>query len=579
MDRVLDSFTVGTIKDIVDNLTGFNLQWAQVSTIQEPVAKKNNLAAHIFRHLKDPAHQKHYPVLLTTLRILSRDKNGLDELFTADRIEILMHLSRLVGEQENLTYNSENFDARVVVESLKCLCNLVYNSPAVRHICCNNSCIDGIMLRLKMYKDPQLPTEVKYFDLRILFLITALCPETRPKIRDKYHGLIYLMEAVDLILKEAEEPGQKPSKKSQRKRKKDKAKVTVEVNSHSTDQNSTKKDKDSHSLDNASVDLCCEVLKVLFNLTVTCDRVYLDEVEEAHFLRLVGILHDLLLTETETKEKREEMLNHTINLFTNLPSSCYEELLVPIEEIGRIDNPKYEYEDKNVEAIAVLLEFLDKRLEKPLKPYKGLQELLSPVLTCLSNMARTNRIIRKYLRSQILPPLRDVKNKPEEGETLRNKLVRLMTNPNTDVKEMVADFLFILCKESVQRLIKYTGYGNAAGLLANRGLMLGGRGKGSYSSESEDSDTEEYLKVKEKINPVTGYYQPDRPNPMEGMSQEEKEYEAMKLINVVQQLHRTGIVQPCRIGEDGKPHPVEHILELAQGNLEKLEIESKEDSD
>lgn len=113
-------------------------------------------------------------------------------------------------------------------------------------------------------------------------------------------------------------------------------------------------------------------------------------------------------------------------------------------------------------------------------------------------MARTNRIIRKYLRSQILPPLRDVKNRPEEGETLRNKLVRLMTNPNTDVKEMVADFLFILCKESVQRLIKYTGYGNAAGLLANRGLMLGGRGKGSYSSESEDSDTEEYLKVKEK---------------------------------------------------------------------------------
>lgn len=27
-------------------------------------------------------------------------------------------------------------------------------------------------------------------------------------------------------------------------------------------------------------------------------------------------------------------------------------------------------------------------------------------------------------------------------------------------------------------------------------------------------------------------------------------------------LFRQGIVQPCRIGEDGRPEPVEHILEL-----------------
>lgn len=113
-------------------------------------------------------------------------------------------------------------------------------------------------------------------------------------------------------------------------------------------------------------------------------------------------------------------------------------------------------------------------------------------------MARANRIIRKYLRMQILPPLKDVKHRPEEGIAIRNRLVKLMTNPNTDVKEMVADFLFFLCKENVQRLIKYTGYGNAAGLLANRGLMHGGRGRSNYSSESEDSDTEEYLKAKEK---------------------------------------------------------------------------------
>lgn len=56
---------------------------------------------------------------------------------------------------------------------------------------------------------------------------------------------------------------------------------------------------------------------------------------------------------------------------------------------------------------------------------------------------------------------------------LRNKLVRLMTHLDTDVKRVAAEFLFVLCSESVPRFIKYTGYGNAAGLLAARGLMAG----------------------------------------------------------------------------------------------------------
>lgn len=50
---------------------------------------------------------------------------------------------------------------------------------------------------------------------------------------------------------------------------------------------------------------------------------------------------------------------------------------------------------------------------------------------------------------------------------------------------------------SAERFVKYTGYGNAAGLLAKRGLMGGGRGA-DYSSESEDSETEEYSRLKDR---------------------------------------------------------------------------------
>jgi hypothetical protein len=216
----------------------------------------------------------------------------------------------------------------------------------------------------------------------------------------------------------------------------------------------------------------------------------------------------------------------------------------------------------NVEAVGVLSEFLDKRLNPPEKPVKAMHESLAPILVCLSEMARANRIIRKYLRSSILPPLDEVLKRPEEGNTLRNKLVKLMTNPNTDVKELVADFLFVLCKENVGRLIKYTGYGNAAGLLANRGLMLGGNARNDYSSESEDSDTEEYLRFKEKINPVIGCYEEPKPNPLEGMSEEQKEYEAMQLVAMMEKLTSSGIVKPCRLDKDGKPIPIEHVAEF-----------------
>jgi len=221
-----------------------------------------------------------------------------------------------------------------------------------------------------------------------------------------------------------------------------------------------------------------------------------------------------------------------------------------------------EYDGKDMSAIISILNFLDDRLNTP---GESASENLTPVLTLLIEMIQVNRTIRKFIRLRVLPPLRDVTKLPEEGNTLRNKLCTLMTSPLHDIKYLSANFLFILCKESVDRLIKYTGYGNAAGLLASRGLMLGGgRPDANYSDESEDSDTEEYEKLKDQINPVTGRYEPPRPSPFEGMSDEQKEHETMKLVNVLDKLARNNLIQPCKIGEDGKPVPVSHVLELQE---------------
>jgi hypothetical protein len=46
---------------------------------------------------------------------------------------------------------------------------------------------------------------------------------------------------------------------------------------------------------------------------------------------------------------------------------------------------------------------------------------------------------------------------------------------------------------------------------------------------------------------------PDVENPLDKMSEEEKELEAEKLANLLSKLNEKGLVKPALIGPDGKP--------------------------
>lgn len=70
-------------------------------------------------------------------------------------------------------------------------------------------------------------------------------------------------------------------------------------------------------------------------------------------------------------------------------------------------------------------------------------------------------------------------------------------------------------------MIKYTGYGNAAGMFANRGLLGGQNTTKTSDSDTSDSETEEYNEYKHGINPVVGCYEAPKSNPLEGMSDEQ----------------------------------------------------------
>lgn len=270
--------------------------------------------------------------------------------------------------------------------------------------------------------------------MKLLFLITALNPNVRTKVRDDYHGLTYLVETLDLIIKE-------------------------HVDGSSVVDN---------QLTDHQVDLLGEILKVLFNITVRSETsVATEEEEEIQFRRLAVVLHDLLLCRATTKEKQIELCSNTVNLLTNVPTACYSELVIPIHLDASERNVAGTsaaannvgvaaantminsncFDGSDVTALNVLLEFLKCRLEN-IQKLAVQQELLSPILTALVKCVRCNSLQRRYIRSQVLPPLRDVKQRPEVGTHLRNYLCKLLTTPATQVRDLTSEFLFVLCKEN-----------------------------------------------------------------------------------------------------------------------------------
>ncbi|XP_064169194.1 synembryn-A isoform X3 [Anguilla rostrata] len=477
---------------------------------------------------------------LETIRILSRDKRSLRPFTTRAAV---LTLSRHAGIAPGDGPAPEVPDLDVTVEALKCLCNVVFSSAAAQAAGAELRLVCGLAERLKQCQERHWSHEVRFFDLRLTFLFTALRVDVRAQLAQELRGVGLLANALDATL------GLRwPN--------------TYEVaragcGGGGGGEEDADGDDDAAALPplgRQETERAMEILKILFNVTFDTNRRKVDEEEAATYRHLGAILRHCLMSSAEGEDRTEEFHSHTVNLLGNLPLPCLDVLLIP-----RVQQGSIEYMGVNMDAVSMLLEFMERRLDRGNK----LKETLLPSLNLLTESARIHRETRKFLRTKVLPPLRDVKNRPEVGNALRNKLVRLMTHIDTDVKHCAAEFLFVLCKESVSRFIKYTGYGNAAGLLAARGLMRGGRDPGLYS-EDDDSDTEEYREAKHHINPVTGRVEDEQPNPMEGMTEEQKEYEAMKLVNMFDKLSRDHVIQPMKLGADGK------MTSLEPGDFERL---------
>lgn len=85
---------------------------------------------------------------LSMLRILSRDKTHMDEVITEKNIRILMRLANLLDSTSMPIIPEDS----VIVESLKCLCNLVFNSETCQSLFDRLNGVDGIVKRVRSYK-------------------------------------------------------------------------------------------------------------------------------------------------------------------------------------------------------------------------------------------------------------------------------------------------------------------------------------------------------------------------------------------------------------------------------------------
>ncbi|KAJ3596754.1 hypothetical protein NHX12_003156 [Muraenolepis orangiensis] len=520
LNTVLSRLETGSEEDIEKVLRQFNQENSHTFTFDQ---NEENLRSKVCQSLVTALETLVQPCCqrasLEALRILSRDRRALGPVATREGVLVLaglaqLHTDRADGLQDD-TLTSEQ--ERVVVEALKCLCNVVYNSPAAQQVGADVKLAQSLCAHLHAARAGR--HEVGLFSLRLLFLLTALRPDVRGGLQTEVNAVRLLTEVLERTLHvswvgpyeaAAPEPGASP--------------ISVE--------------------DNERV---MEALKALFNLTLTATGE--EEGQQQQFRQMVGILRHLLVLRTETEETSEEAHSHAVNLLSNLPAACLDVLVeVPVQ------GGQAQYQGNNMEAIQVLLEFLEKRIDKG----SNYKEALTPVLSLLTEGSRSHRHIRRYIKTQVLPPLTEAKVRPEIGNTVRNKLVRLMTHVDMGVKQGAAEFLFVLCKESVDNLLKYTGYGNAAGHLVAKGLLAGGRGETKYS-EDEDSDTEQYKNIKPLINPITGHVEEPMPNPMADMTEEQKEYEAQKMVIMLDELIRKGVIQPMGVRK-GTLAPLEGIL-------------------
>lgn len=419
--------------------------------------------------------------ILSEFRVLTRSKSIDTNILNDDCLKILVNYSR---ERH--------------IEAQKCLSNLILNYAHLRenlidpYIECLNNRLQKILAKQADQKcepisnDKQRDCEVLYYDLRIMFLLSALCSGSRAKIRNRL--LNPLLEVTSL---------------------------------------------EADNLCKQNYLLVIESLKSLFNLTMENH----DGLEDAGKLirKLIAMVGTRKLEECEEQDdlpaaQTDRLLVNLIHLLTNMPKEVYMEL-----------------SDEDVDKV---LTYLDEQLRSYSK--ESFRDTVLPVLNACANICRFKDDVRERWFQSIIASTKEFDKRPEEYDTLRGRLVKLMTSVDVHIKDIAAEFLYALCAGDTEKFITYTGFGNSAAYLSTRGLLTqsGSHGGTRFSGDIADAN-DEYKIVRSKLDPVTGMISKPNKDPMEGLTDEQKEWHAHELAQAIAKLSNLGVIRPMKLNADG----------------------------
>ncbi|KAK6108341.1 Guanine nucleotide exchange factor synembryn family protein [Brugia pahangi] len=490
--------------------------------------------------------------ILHFLRILARDRQNLDHLLSSSLVQDVLNVA-LLAEQ------SFEFDWEAFIQAEMCLINILFNSNLARNEF-NDIASNLLLNRIRILSETP---RISFMQREIPITVEDVAISTESKIlefpvKNLNNEQIDLVTSYDLRIAFV---ASAQSKDLQLRWLKNGCEVFLKVLERSLcfperlRRNLQWKNFVEHTN---------WALKVLFN--IFCYS-WDDSVQSN--AKQCMVLCSRIITIKNIDPSLEQS---AVDVIAVLPLSF--ELLTPkLQHIEQKDT-NIIHDGRDMTFADAVLHALERRLEAESSERN---ELLGTFLTVLIRLSSQVKEARRYLRLLVIPPLHatDVERRPDDGAELRNRMIRLMMSIS-NTQDLAAEFIFILCKKSVNRFVKYCGFGHAAGLLANRGI-LNALNTSKHQSDSEASETEDYKAVETQVNPVTGYIEPAGENPFTGMTEEQKEYEVHRLMNDINKLMNQGLITPGRVGKDGQLEPVKHVLELVKDDDAEPDKSDSED--
>ncbi|CAG8645180.1 3220_t:CDS:2 [Cetraspora pellucida] len=485
------------------------------------VSKKSELVSALLSDLDENGVQLKWNddvrlLALQTLKTLGRDVNGCELLFSDKGFLILLYHASLLSNKMT--------DTPVAQEALTCIANSLLLRESTRDLFEKYNCVQKVCHGLK----DTISTKTQFLYSRILFLMTI---KTSPIVKQ----LIDDLEIIDILYNIINN-------------------IVKGISSYTVVESSPI----------TRVTLLSEQLKVLFNLMHYGPKIVREEEKgKNQEPPLLPVIIDII---KEIPPPSPLPLgpphSHAIHALLNFPVVPYKSIWFPPEQ----KTQQYALLDKFLETLKTMICIVvkgdpDANIENGQKKYGiNFDEVIPPLVALIRKLAEEDELARTITRNRLLPDDVDRSKPLEKGDSLSARLIRLMTSvmlPN--LKDGISELLYVICDQDANLFVHHVGYGNAAGFLMSRNIMI----PPSISSKQTDHS-------EKPINPITGQYLDEEAPLLSDMTDEEKEREAERLFVLFERLKKTGVMNVV--------NPLEEAVRSGKLN-EVPDNEEKDESD